>query len=76
MDLKKVFDTVNHQNLILLGKLELYGVRGLPLQLLGWYLSDRFKFVRVNQTFSNHSVINIGVPQVSILGPLLFNVIN
>ena len=70
LDLAKAFDSVDHS--ILLKKLKHYGIRGLPLQLLQSYLSDRNQFVKLNN--ANSSLINIlfGVPQGSILGPLLF----
>ena len=70
IDLTKAFDTVNHG--ILLGKLERYGVRGLPLRLLSSYLKDRKHSVTINGYCSSQRIINVGVPQGSILGPWLF----
>jgi len=56
----------------LCGKLNQYGVRGLPLNWLKSYLCDRVQVVRVGDGRSVERVLNIGVPQGSILGPLLF----
>ena len=70
IDLKKAFDTVNHR--ILLMKLERYGVRGLPLAWLTSYLRNRRQFVSVEGRCSRQKTSNIGIPQGSILGPILF----
>ena len=70
IDVKKAFDCVNHN--ILLNKLERYGVRGIPLIWLKSYLADRKCFVEVSSYKSSLNTFNIGVPQGSILGPLLF----
>ena len=70
IDLKKAFDTVDHQ--ILLGKLEFYGIRGIPLTWIKSYLSNRQQFVDINNCRSSYKKISCGVPQGSVLGPLLF----
>lgn len=70
IDLAKAFDTVPHDKL--LGVLSSYGVRGAVLKLIGSYLTERLQMVKVNGSLSNSQVIKIGVPQGTVLGPLLF----
>ena len=70
LDLSRAFDTINHD--ILLYKLEYYGFRGVTLDWFKSYVSNRKQFVRYQMYGSNHKIINCGVPQGSILGPLLF----
>ena len=70
MDLRKAFDTVSHR--ILLQKLLYYGIRGSAYSLMESYLSNRQQFVFINNSASSSKSINIGIPQGSILGPLLF----
>ena len=70
IDLKKAFDTVDHN--ILLKKLECYGVKGQALSLLKSYLSNRHQKCQINRFVSSEQLIRCGVPQGSILGPLLF----
>ena len=70
IDYSKAFDTIDHN--ILLGKLERYGVRGSPLQLFRSYLSNRQHKTKIQDHFSSSKSINIGLPQGSILSPLIF----
>ena len=70
IDFSRAFDLVCHD--ILIYKLERYGFRGIPLDLLRSYLSGRKQFVRINETKSNSFILNVGVPQGSILGPFMF----
>lgn len=70
LDLAKAFDTVSIP--LLLKKLEKLGVRGLQLDLIKDYLSDRTQFVKINNYTSEDLPITYGIPQGSILGPTLF----
>lgn len=70
LDLAKAFDTVNHN--ILLNKLYKYGIRGIAYDLIKNYLTDRLQVVKINKIISKKCVVKLGVPQGTVLGPLLF----
>ena len=70
VDFQKAFDTVNHE--ILLQKLKHYGIRGIANAWFKSYLEKRKQYVTINGTDSQTNNIDHGVPQGSVLGPLLF----
>lgn len=70
LDFRKAFDTVDHK--LLLAKLEKYGCRGIALNLFSSYLSNRKQFTQIKGQVSALKDVIYGVPQGSILGPLLF----
>ena len=70
LDFYKAFDTINHY--ILFNKLQFYGIRGTSLCLFKSYLRNRYQYVEYDNENSSRSKIVCGVPQGSILGPLLF----
>jgi hypothetical protein len=72
-DVRKAFDTVPHETL--LNKLELIGVRGIANEIFRDYLKNRKQYVVVGTDKSDTTAILQGVPQGSILGPILFNVL-
>ena len=70
MDLSKAFDTIDHE--ILITKMEHCGITNLESKWFKSYLSDRKQYDEFNNTQSATEIITTGVPQGSILGPLLF----
>ena len=70
INLQKAFDTVDHK--ILLSKINHYGIKGIPYEWFKSYLTNRQQFTTVNNKQSELSSIEFGIPQGSILGPLLF----
>ena len=70
LDLKKTFDTVDHR--ILLEKCSDYGLRGKTLSIIASFLHDRTQVVKMNEKTSKSRHVSFGVPQGSILGPMLF----
>ena len=72
MDLSKAFDTINHE--LLLAKLNAYGFYKNALEIMRNYLSNCWERTKINTTFSSWSELLKGVPQSSVLGPILFNI--
>ena len=72
MDLSKAFDTLNHA--LMIAKLHAYGFERSSLNLIHSYLTHRWHRTKINTSFSTWKQLLTGVPQGSILGPLLFNI--
>ena len=72
MDLSKAFDTLDHK--LLIAKLHAYGFDKTSLRLIYSYLTERWQRTKINTSFSSWSELLQGVPEGSILGPLLFNI--
>ena len=71
LDLSCAFDTINHE--ILLRRLEhSVGISGAALEWLHYYVSERYHQVAVSSAKSSHCLLERGVPQGSVLGPLLY----
>ena len=71
-DLSKAFDCLHHE--LLIAKLEAYGFDHSSLAYIYSYLSDRKQRTKVNNSYSRWADIKSGIPQGSIIGPLLFNI--
>ena len=72
LDLSSAFNTVDH--LLLVKHFKSCGVEGIALEWLSSYLADRSQSVKISESTSSPAALNFGVPQGSVLGPLLFSI--
>ena len=70
IDFQKAFDTISHP--LLISKLEKYGVRGIPLNLISNFLSNRSTIVRIDSVYSHPRPLTMGLPQGSVMSAILF----
>ena len=70
LDITKAFNTVCHERLLI--KFDHYGIGGTSFKLMQSYLNNRLQYVYINNIESNRRSVIMGVPQGSVLGPLLF----
>ena len=70
-DYSKAFDTVNHS--AILENLIKLGLGKVSVKLICSYLCERYQYVQINEKSSSKNLIELGVPQGSVLGPILFN---
>ena len=71
MDLSKAFDTISHE--LLIAKLYAYRFLNDALKLINSYMSDRWQITKIDKSFSSWSTLLKGVPQGTVLGPILFS---
>ena len=72
MDLSKAFDNLNHE--LLIAKLNCYGLDQHAVEFFRSYVSNRYQCCKINNTLGDWRKIIASVPQVSIVGPVLFNI--